>query len=586
MQDDVFFSRLTVRQTLEFTAAIRHSGRLSAEEQATKVDAVITRLRLGKCQHIIVGDQFHKGISGGERKRLNIGNELLGEPKVLLLDEPTSGLDATTAMTVVRLMRELADEGLTIISTIHQPSGTMFDLFDKVLLLSDGEIAFFGPVSKVKAYFNDVGFPFPPNQNPCDFMLQLLIDDAIMGPSGTSGSLSTSTTTEPLLRSFEQAKHDSSSLSASSTNEPAQQYLLRMWRERGDNFLRIYGYDDISAASGVERKQANVGRGGVARAAAKRIRDVTGKPDPSGLDEKYPTSWMTQVRVLSLRAIRQKRGIVLETTTVFQVALITFICAMLWFRMGVTELQLDDRLGFLFFICAFWSFVAATAALHAFPQEKNVLFKERSSGSYRLSAYYLAKTIVDLPADTLYPLFFSCAVYFTINLNSAFARFISFAAIITLVVWVAISFGQAFSAALMNVKYAQILTACSIMAMMLLGGYYVDSDNIPGFVKPFRYVSFVAFGYEALVRNEIAGGMTYACAANKSLSTVYSASGRICPVTADALIVGAQLENSLSVGANVGILIAWLTFYRLCGYFALKHFHRPAGRQRRCWNGR
>jgi ATP-binding cassette, subfamily G (WHITE), member 2 len=254
---------------------------------------------------------------------------------------------------------------------------------------------------------------------------------------------------------------------------------------------------------------------------------------------------------------------------------------MLLWQMGESEQQLDDRLGFLFFICAFWSFVASIAAVHAFPQEKSVLYKDRSSGMYRLSAYFVAKTTVEMPADTLYPLFFSCVVYYTVNLNGGFPRFVTFSCIMTLVVWVSISLGQAMSAILMNIKYAQVMTGCTVMIMMLLGGYYVDKDNLPGFVKPLRVLSFVAMGFEAFVRNEIAGGASFACATDSTLHTVYSAAGQICPVSAASVLRGAQLEGSYSVGANVAILIGWLAFYRLVGYFALKHFHRPIGNFRR-----
>jgi ABC-type multidrug transport system ATPase subunit len=345
MQDDVFFSRLTVRETLDFTAAIRLSGRLTPEEQAAKVDDVVARLRLQKCQHTRIGDQqFDKGISGGERKRLNIGNELLTQPSVLLLDEPTSGLDASTAMAVVRLLRDLADDGMTVISTIHQPSSAMFALFDKVMLLCDGEVAYCGPTSAAEAYFARIGLPFPSNYNPCDFMMQLVIDDNILSPSADArGSLA------------------EANLPAS---ESARQYLVRIWQHHAPEFDDDDGDSDAAAAGAATSRVCTphsaephssgsapsrpAARGGMVsdvtigmrRAVSKRIWDVTGKDDPTGLPDKYQTGWWRQVRVLGLRAMRQKRGNVLDKILLSQVVAIIALAILFWWRMGDSEAQL------------------------------------------------------------------------------------------------------------------------------------------------------------------------------------------------------------------------------------------------------
>jgi ABC-type multidrug transport system ATPase subunit len=83
-----------------------------------------------------------KGLSGGERKRTCIGYELITDPKLLLLDEPTSGLDSTTAYKIIRILKKEASRGLTIVSTIHQPSSEIFTLFDRLILLHEGNIMY------------------------------------------------------------------------------------------------------------------------------------------------------------------------------------------------------------------------------------------------------------------------------------------------------------------------------------------------------------------------------------------------------------------------------------------------------------
>lgn len=87
-----------------------------------------------------VGDNLHRGVSGGERKRVCIGVELVTSPKIIFLDEPTSGLDSATTLDVVRVLKNLSRSGQTIICTIHQPSAAAFAMFDQLVLLSRGKV--------------------------------------------------------------------------------------------------------------------------------------------------------------------------------------------------------------------------------------------------------------------------------------------------------------------------------------------------------------------------------------------------------------------------------------------------------------
>lgn len=91
-----------------------------------KVNHMMKRLQLTSCQDTRIGGQIIKGISGGERKRTCIGYELITDPMLLLLDEPTSGLDSSTAHRIIKMLKREAENGMTIIATIHQPSGEVF----------------------------------------------------------------------------------------------------------------------------------------------------------------------------------------------------------------------------------------------------------------------------------------------------------------------------------------------------------------------------------------------------------------------------------------------------------------------------
>jgi ABC-type multidrug transport system ATPase subunit len=162
-----------VAETLVFTALLRLENTFTKEEKIMHAESVITQLGLTKCKNSIIGGQFLRGLSGGERKRVSIGQEMLINPSLLLLDEPTSGLDSTTAQRIVSTLRELAKGGRTIVMTIHQPSSRLFYLFDKVLLLSEGNPLYFGERSQVMEYFSSIGYAPAVPMNPADFLLDL-----------------------------------------------------------------------------------------------------------------------------------------------------------------------------------------------------------------------------------------------------------------------------------------------------------------------------------------------------------------------------------------------------------------------------
>jgi ABC-type multidrug transport system ATPase subunit len=115
-----------------------------------------------------------KGLSGGERKRTCIGYELITDPKLLLLDEPTSGLDSTTAYKIIRILKKEASRGLTIVSTIHQPSSEIFTLFDRLILLHEGNIMYYGPVKEISGYLSKIGLQLPKFKNPADFIIKMV----------------------------------------------------------------------------------------------------------------------------------------------------------------------------------------------------------------------------------------------------------------------------------------------------------------------------------------------------------------------------------------------------------------------------
>lgn len=143
-QEDVLLGTLTVRETITYSAHLRLPTTLSNEDIKGIIEATIMEMGLVDCADRVIGNWHLRGISGGERKRLSIALEFLIRPRLLFLDEPTSGLDSASAFFVVNALKNVARDGRTVISSIHQPSSEVFALFDDLCLLSGGEIVYFG----------------------------------------------------------------------------------------------------------------------------------------------------------------------------------------------------------------------------------------------------------------------------------------------------------------------------------------------------------------------------------------------------------------------------------------------------------
>lgn len=137
------------------------------------MDGVITALGLEKCRNTLVGGPMRRGVSGGERKRVSVGHELLISPSIIILDEPTSGLDSTTAMSLVQTLRDLAKDGRTIITTIHQPSSRLFQKLDRLMLMSSGKVMYSGLGREVGEWFAHFKCKLPYGWNIADYILDL-----------------------------------------------------------------------------------------------------------------------------------------------------------------------------------------------------------------------------------------------------------------------------------------------------------------------------------------------------------------------------------------------------------------------------
>ena len=174
-QDDIVFAELTVRENLIYSGRLRLPRGTPLWEIEDLADQVLANLGLARKADTIVGDVRRRGVSGGEKKRVNIGLELMAQGSALFLDEPTSGLDSSSALLVMSSLKQLVVASrVTVCTVIHQPRKFIFELFDSLILLGvGGRIVYHGPATLAEAYFNKLGYTMPPGEALADWLIDI-----------------------------------------------------------------------------------------------------------------------------------------------------------------------------------------------------------------------------------------------------------------------------------------------------------------------------------------------------------------------------------------------------------------------------
>ncbi|KAL4384445.1 hypothetical protein GQ457_15G001020 [Hibiscus cannabinus] len=174
MQDDQLFSMLTVQETFMFAAEVRLPPSISREEKKKRVNELLKQLGLETTAHTYIGDEGRRGVSGGERRRVSIGIDIIHKPSLLFLDEPTSGLDSTSAYSVVEKVKDIARGGSIVLMTIHQPSYRIQLLLDRITVLARGRLIYMGSPSTLPAHLSGFGRPVPDGENNLEYLLDVI----------------------------------------------------------------------------------------------------------------------------------------------------------------------------------------------------------------------------------------------------------------------------------------------------------------------------------------------------------------------------------------------------------------------------
>uniref|UniRef100_A0A674NCH1 Broad substrate specificity ATP-binding cassette transporter ABCG2 n=1 Tax=Takifugu rubripes TaxID=31033 RepID=A0A674NCH1_TAKRU len=461
VQEDVVMGTLTVRENLRFSAALRLPSSVPQSEKEARVNHLIKELGLTKVADSKVGTQVTRGISGGERKRTSIGMELIIDPSVLFLDEPTTGLDASTANSVLLLLKRMASQGRTIIMSIHQPRYSIYRLFDTLTLLVSGKMVYHGPAPNALDYFANIGYLCESHNNPADFFLDVINGDSISAtiPKTSDGS-------------FNERPYQVSVLDFEELSSSRQSIEERLVEE----------YKNSSYANNTRDELDRI------------LQEKECFPCTKSRTITYNSPFFHQLRWVLKRTFQNL--MLNPQTSVAQVGVHIFlglVVGAIFFGVQDNQSGIQNRMGALFFITTNQCFSTVSAA-ELFIIERKLFVHEYISGYYRVSVYFLAKILSDITMRTITSVIFSSIVYFLIGLKSTASAFLVFTLTVTLVAYTATAMTMAISADQSVVGLASIFMTITFVFMMIFSGLLVNLPSIKDWLAWLKYFSIPRYG--------------------------------------------------------------------------------------------
>ncbi|ORY08523.1 ABC-2 type transporter-domain-containing protein, partial [Clohesyomyces aquaticus] len=462
-EDDLHYAALKVKDTLRFALKTRTPGKNSRNEGESRGDYIREFLRVVSkvfwIEHTMntkVGNEFVRGVSGGEKKRVSIAEAMITKASVQSWDNSTRGLDASTALEYVQSLRALTN--MAHISTcvaLYQAGESLYELFDKVMLMDEGRCCYFGPTEKAADHFKSLGFIQPDRWTTADFL--------------------TSVTDE-------HERHIKDGWKARIPRSPAQ---------FGDGFIKSKQHQDNLAeiAEFEEETKRLIDERRAAQTEATKKKNFT-------LPFHRQVTACTKRQVLVMlgdpQSLVGKWGGIL-----FQ----ALIVGSLFYNQPQTAAGVFTRGGVIFFMLLFNALLALAELTSAF-ESRPILLKHKSFSFYRPAAYAIAQTVVDMPLVLVQVFIFDIVVYFMAGLQRTASQFfisILFLWIITMTMY---ALFRAIGALVGSLDQATRITGVAIQALVVYTGYLIPPRKMHPWFSWLRWINPVQYGFEALMANE------------------------------------------------------------------------------------
>eukprot|EP01091_Cochliopodium_minus_P006107 TRINITY_DN1598_c0_g2_i1.p1 TRINITY_DN1598_c0_g2~~TRINITY_DN1598_c0_g2_i1.p1 ORF type:complete len:702 (+),score=193.99 TRINITY_DN1598_c0_g2_i1:254-2359(+) len=510
LQEDIFIPHLTVRETLMYAAKLKLPATMTEEDKIKKVDEIINRLGLKRCENTYVGEPgITKGISGGEKKRLSIGVELITSPAIMFVDEPTTGLDSVLAYEVIKILKDIVvNDGVTVVATIHQPSSEVFRFFDDILVMKAGKIITYVESKKVIDVFREKGLDCDELENPAEFLLRTCMDRQNQYADQLNELMNTYNTNAKLQIEKEKKRMN---LTNNKINKRIKSKVSFSFMEKGKDLEE----DNLE----IEYKKTRPNIFYMFKALLSRV---------------------------YLSNFRNPQGMM---TSIFLAVFFSLMVGLIFLRIGgKSQKSIQDRLGAIFFILINLGMGSIQGLLTTFAIERPVFLKEYMGNQYGVTSYFFSKVLVLIPLALLSPLIYMVIAYFMIGFQAQAANFFIYVAIIIFICLIMNGCGMAIAAFSKTVQIALALTPVILLPMIILCGYFLNKDSIPKYLIWIHYISPFKYGYELLLSQEFTG-LTFVCKASELVN------GTVCATTNGQQVLASYGLAHVNKAFNWGMLV-------------------------------
>ncbi|XP_055545696.1 ATP-binding cassette sub-family G member 1-like [Wyeomyia smithii] len=428
-QDVPLLPNITIQETLHYVADLKLPSVVTRIHKMKIVNDIVALLGLEKCIHTQVAY-----LSGGERKRLSIGLEMVSNPKIMFFDEPTSGLDSVSSYQVVSHLKELAKQGRCVVSAIHQPSSELLELFDDIYVLADGRCMYQGTLVDLIPSLAEAGFLCPRYYNPADFALKI------------------ASTVE-------------------SDPDKTSQLVKRMESVANEQVNAIHD------------EQCNG-------------RDML-KP-ANGASPQYPISRFRQFLILTRRtSLATVRNLKLTRLRLIGHIMFGLIVGSVFYDVGDNGAKVLSNVGCLMMMLMFMVFSNAMTVVLTFPLEMSVFIREHKSNCYSTTAYFFSKIVSDFPLMLTSVTCCQIITYYLTGQPNETDRVVMFWGICGLIGWTAQMYGL-FAGSIFPIDISPFVVPATVVPMILFSGFFIRYSELLDVYKPLTYVSPFRYGFEGL----------------------------------------------------------------------------------------
>ncbi|KAK5270552.1 Multidrug resistance protein [Exophiala xenobiotica] len=542
---DVHFPKLTVGETLTFASRARCQRELPPGIDRDQYcehlrDVVMAMYGITHTLQTKVGDQYVRGVSGGERKRVTIAEATLANAPFQCWDNSTRGLDSANAIEFCKTLRLQSEVfGQTCVVSMYQAPQSAYDQFDKVTVLYEGRQIYFGSASTAKKYFETLGFECPARQTTPDFLTSMTFS------------------AERVIRPGYNPPRTPDEFATAWKSSPQYRTLL----SEIDEYKKQHPFDGPDAETFRHLKKAHQAKG-------QRVKSP------------YTLTYSQQVQLCIWRGFRRlKADPSLTLTMGIGNTIMALIISSLYFNLSTDTNSFYGRSVVLFVAILFNAFASMLEILTLYAQ-RPIVEKQTRYAFYHPSAESYASVLVDLPAKIVSCICFNIVFYFMTNLNREPGAFFYYLLVTFLIIMAMSGIFRSVASVSRTEQQAMVPAAVLMLALLIFTGFVVPVDYMPGWCRWINYVDPVAFGYESLMVNEF-HGRNFTCStyipdyANASANNIacdaIGASPGQSYVNGDYYLSSAYSYEHGHKWRNVGIIVAMVIFNHLV-YFTASEY--------------